>query len=228
MQHHQSLGNHLPYWNEASQEFAANLQGDYCYLTLLKKDDAHLIELYKILHEKTPAAHWTYLPYGPFANYEDFVCHITKDINLPGNCMYVIKNKENTEILGYIGYMNIVPIHGTIEIGHVNFSDKLKKTRTATETVYLLLNQAFKLGYRRVEWKCNNLNSGSKAAAQRFGFTYEGLFRQHYVFKQHSRDTAWFSMLDHEWPAIQNKFMQWLNPNNFDFEGNQKKRIQEF
>jgi RimJ/RimL family protein N-acetyltransferase len=119
--------------------------------------------------------------------------------------------------------MRIDPAMGVIELGNVNFSPRLQRSRVATEAVYLMLAHAFDgLGYRRFEWKCDSLNGPSRAAALRFGFTYEGLFRQATVYKGRSRDTAWYSMLDGEWPAVQQAFRTWLAPGNFDEAGQQR------
>ena len=127
---------------------------------------------------------------------------------------------------GMASYLNIVPANGCIEIGHIWFAPPLQKTRAATEAIFLMIRHAFEdLAYRRVEWKCNSLNEASKRAARRFGFTYEGTFRQHMVIKGRNRDTAWFAMLDHEWPAIRAAFERWLDPDNFDAAGRQRKSL---
>ena len=124
--------------------------------------------------------------------------------------------------------MRINPTHGVIEVGNVLFSPALQRTRAATEAMYLMARHAFEdLGYRRYEWKCNAQNDPSRRAAQRLGFTFEGIFRQHMVAKDRNRDTAWFSMLDHEWPARKQAFETWLNPANFDKRGNQLRSLVE-
>ena len=120
-------------------------------------------------------------------------------------------------------YLNIVPANGCIEIGHIWFAPPLQKTRAATEAIFLMIRHAFEdLAYRRVEWKCDSLNEASRRAARRFGFTYEGTFRQHMVVKGRNRDTAWFAMLDHEWPRVRAAFERWLDPDNFDAAGRQR------
>jgi RimJ/RimL family protein N-acetyltransferase len=120
-------------------------------------------------------------------------------------------------------YLNIVPANGCIEIGHIWFAPPLQRTRGATEAIFLMMRHVFDdLGYRRLEWKCDALNEGSKRAARRFGFTYEGTFRQHMVVKGRNRDTAWFSLLDREWPAVRAAFETWLAPDNFDTAGRQR------
>ena len=123
-------------------------------------------------------------------------------------------------------YLNIHPEHGSIEIGHIWFSELLRRRRAASEAIFLMIRQAFDgLGYRRVEWKCNAQNAASRRAALRFGFAFEGIFHQHLIVKGANRDSAWFSILDGEWPALREAFETWLDPANFDAEGNQKRSL---
>lgn len=136
---------------------------------------------------------------------------------------------DHTAVVGYISFLNIVPGNRTIEVGHVMYSPALQRTTPATEAVYLLLRYAFRdLGYRRVEWKCNDLNAGSRNAALRFGFTFEGVFRQHMIVRGRNRDTAWFSLLDSEWKedGVEEGFDDWLHPTNFDGTGRQRKLLE--
>lgn len=124
--------------------------------------------------------------------------------------------------------MRITPAHGVIEVGNILFSPALQRTRAATEAMYLMARHVFEdLGYRRYEWKCNAENAPSRRAALRFGFTFEGIFRQHMVVKGHNRDTAWFAMLDHEWPGRKRAFEAWLQPENFDDDGHQQRTLAE-
>lgn len=127
--------------------------------------------------------------------------------------------------VGYAFYLNIVPAMGSIEVGNINFSPSLQQTPAATEAMYLIMREAFALGYRRYEWKCNALNVPSRRAAQRFGFSWEGIFRQHYVVKGRNRDTAWFAMTDGDWPAINQAFQTWLSSHNFDATGGQRQSL---
>ncbi|KAG2412976.1 hypothetical protein HFD88_010535 [Aspergillus terreus] len=133
------------------------------------------------------------------------------------------------QVVGYYSLLRITPEHLSVEIGHVLFSSVLQKTVCATEALYLLLRYAFEtLGYRRVEWKCNSLNEGSRRAALRYGFTYEGTFRQHMVVKGRNRDTAWFSMLREEWDGgIKAAMEGWLDPGNFDDNGRQRRKLED-
>jgi RimJ/RimL family protein N-acetyltransferase len=137
----------------------------------------------------------------------------------------LVKLPENRP-LGIASYLRITPEFGVIEIGHIWFGVPLQRTTAATEAIYLLARHAFDdLGYRRLEWKCNALNAASRNAAQRFGFSFEGVFRNHQVVKGRNRDTAWFSITDDEWPAIRNAFEAWLAPENFDRDGLQKRTL---
>lgn len=141
---------------------------------------------------------------------------------------FAVVDRASGRAEGRQALMRIDPAHGVIEIGSIHWGPGMAGTRLATESLYLFGKHVFEtLGYRRFEWKCNNLNEPSKRAAQRFGFTYEGLFRQHMVAKGENRDTAWFSMLDGEWPALAQGFAAWLDPANFDAQGRQKRRLQD-
>jgi RimJ/RimL family protein N-acetyltransferase len=123
--------------------------------------------------------------------------------------------------------MRIDPRNGAIEVGNLNFSPLLQRKPAATEAMYLMMKRAFELGYRRYEWKCDSLNAPSRAAAQRLGFSYEGIFRQASVYKDRSRDTAWYAMIDSEWPELDKAFRRWLDPANFDAQGRQRDRLSE-
>ena len=130
--------------------------------------------------------------------------------------------------MGVASLMRIDPAAGVIEVGGINYSPALQRTPAATEAMYLMMRRVFdELGYRRYEWKCDSLNAASRAAAQRLGFTYEGMFRQATVYKARNRDTCWFSILDSEWPALKSGFEQWLAPDNFDTDGRQRKRLSQ-
>ena len=133
----------------------------------------------------------------------------------------------NEGAVGYAFYLNIVPQMGSIEVGNINFSPALQRTPAATEAMYLMMREAFDLGYRRYEWKCNALNMPSRRAAQRLGFSWEGIFRQHMVVKSRNRDTAWLAMIDQDWSALQVAFQTWLAPENFDAAGRQRTSLRD-
>jgi len=165
---------------------------------------------------------WDYLPYGPFRDFESFEEWLEAREKLPDPLSFAVIDHSNGRARGILTLMEIRPAAGVIEIGHIVFSPAMQRTSLATEAFFLAAEYVFdELGYRRLEWKCNAVNEASKRAAQRFGFTPEGVFRKHMIVKGRNRDTAWFSMLDDEWPARQSGFRAWLSPDNFDADGRQ-------
>ena len=166
---------------------------------------------------------WAYLQRGPFADRREFDEYLRQLAASEDPMCFAIVERRSGRAVGWVSYMRIEPAHRVIEVGNVVFSSALRRTAGATEAIYLMARNVFEvLGYRRFEWKCNSLNAASRRAALRFGFTFEGIFRQHMVVKGRSRDTAWFSMLDTEWPERKEAFEAWLRPSNFDGEGRQK------
>ena len=166
---------------------------------------------------------WDYLPYGPFETLDDF------EAFLEGTCLgsdllfYTIFDIASGRAVGMASYLRIDPQPGVIEVGHINYAPALQLSPAATEVMFLMMLQAFDdWGYRRYEWKCNNLNESSERATASLGFTFEGVFRQATVLKWRNRDTAWFSILDGEWPAARAAFEKWFDPANFDEEGQQR------
>jgi len=157
---------------------------------------------------------WDYLPYGPFAQRSDFDAWLAGHATASDPWFYSVVDQASGKVEGIISLMSIVPAHGRIEIGHVTFGAAMQRTPKGTEAIYLLGKAAFALGNRRLEWKCNGNNARSKRAAERFGFSFEGIFRQHMVVKGVNRDTAWYSILDGEWPAIAAGFERWLAADN--------------
>jgi len=138
---------------------------------------------------------------------------------------FTIRDASSGRACGVASYLNIVPSMGSVEVGHIHFSPLIQRAPIATEAMYLMMRRAFESGYRRYEWKCNALNQRSRRAAMRFGFSYEGLFRQHLVTKGHNRDTAWYACIDAEWPELKSAFETWLDPSNFDGEGRQRHKL---
>lgn len=141
--------------------------------------------------------------------------------------MFAIVDKQDNSVVGVASYLRITPTAGSIEVGHIHFSKSLQKTRAATEVMFLMADHVFELGYRRYEWKCDALNESSKKAALRFGFTFEGVFRQATVYKNRNRDTAWFALLDSDWPDVRKAYLQWLSSDNFDSQGQQIKSLSQ-
>ncbi len=165
---------------------------------------------------------WTYLPYGPFADAEALGSWLAEMAATDDPLFFAIMDEEGRPV-GVASYLRISPEMGSIEVGHIHYSPLLQRTRVATEAMYLMARRAFdELGYRRYEWKCDDLNAPSRAAAERLGFTYEGTFRQDRIYKGRNRDTAWYSITDAEWPAIRDAMETWLKPSNFDEHGRQR------
>jgi RimJ/RimL family protein N-acetyltransferase len=168
---------------------------------------------------------WTYLSYGPFADTGTFAKWVDSRIVLEDPYSYAILDRAGRAV-GILTLMSIRPEHRVIEVGHVLYSPALQHTPLATEAQYLLARYAFEtLRYRRYEWKCDALNAPSRRAALRYGFTYDGIFRQHLIVKGRNRDTAWFSMLDEDWPARKRNFETWLAAENFTADGRQKSSL---
>ncbi len=189
----------------------------------LRRHGRHLFEAYSA---DAQGAIWDYLPYGPFDAQSDLEeCYGA--LSAAGDPLfYAVVPSGSRKPEGVASFLNIVPAHGSIEIGHINFSPTLQNTCAATEALFLMMRHAMDdLGNRRLEWKCNNLNEGSKIAALRLGFTFEGVFRQHMVVKGRNRDSAWFSILNTEWPELRAAFQNWLDPQNFGEDGTQKTRL---
>ena len=185
---------------------------------------AHAESLYRLSHSRPEdAVLWIYLAYGPFADQGALAAWLEERARSEDPLFFALVEQASGEAAGMASYLNIVPANGSIEIGHIWFAPSMQKSRAATEAIYLLARHAFdELGYRRLEWKCDALNAASIRAARRFGFTYEGTFRQHMVVKGRNRDTAWFALLDREWPAVRSAFERWLAPANFDAAGRQR------
>jgi RimJ/RimL family protein N-acetyltransferase len=171
---------------------------------------------------------WDHLAYGPFADADVFMSWLEERAASEDPVFFTIVDQATGLPRGMASLMRIVPEHGVIEVGHIWFAPVLQRTRQATEAIFLMARYAFDgLGYRRLEWKCDSLNQPSRRAAERFGFTYEGVFRQHMVTKGRNRDTAWYSIVDGEWPRVRAAFEAWLDPANFDSSGRQHLSLSE-
>jgi RimJ/RimL family protein N-acetyltransferase len=169
---------------------------------------------------------WTYLPYGPYASAHEQEAALADQAASEDPVFFVVE--VNGRPRGIVSYLRITPEHGVVEIGHIWFGMSLQRTPAATEAIYLLARHVFDdLGWRRLEWKCNALNAASRRAAERFGFIFEGIFRKHMVVKGQNRDTAWYSIVDDEWPAVRDGFEAWLAAENFDDNGMQRRTLQE-
>ena len=169
---------------------------------------------------------WDFLPYGPFPERHVFNDWLNNHAASSDPYFFSIIDRASGQVQGMLSLMSIVPAHGRIEIGHVTFGAPMQRSPKSTEAVYLLAKHSFDLGYRRLEWKCNNGNARSKYAAERLGFSFEGVFRQHMVVKGQNRDTAWYSILDGEWPKVGAGFEAWLSETNQTADGQAKSLAQ--
>jgi RimJ/RimL family protein N-acetyltransferase len=170
---------------------------------------------------------WTYLAYGPFATLQSYRDWLNDTCLGSDPLFHAIVDLATDKAAGVASYLRITPAAGSIELGHINYSPALSRTPAATEAMYLLMKRAFALGYRRYEWKCDALNAPSRAAAQRLGLSFEGVFRQATVYKGRNRDTAWYAAIDEDWPALEDAFVRWLSPANFDPAGAQRTRLSD-
>ncbi len=194
------------------------LHGTYARLEPLDADK-HTPDLWEALVGADQL--WTYMPHGPFAAESDLRDWVESKQGDNDPYFYAILDQESGKALGVASYLRIDPGARSIEVGWITFSPQLQRSRIATDAMFVLMRNAFELGYRRYEWKCNVLNESSMRAAERLGMTYEGTFRQATVVKGRNRDTAWFAIVDSQWPAMRQAFEQWLDPANFDDQGNQ-------
>jgi RimJ/RimL family protein N-acetyltransferase len=220
----QPIGFPLPGWAPPPAPPRAPMQGRFCRLEPLDLD-RHAADLFAADAADVQGRSWTYLAYGPFrtlSDYRGWMCgHCLGDDPL----FFAILDLADDKAAGVASYLRITPDAGSIEVGGLHYSPRLQRSAAATEAMYLLMKGAFELGYRRYEWKCNALNAASRAAAQRLGLSFEGVFRQAAVHKGRNRDTAWYAAIDREWPALREAFQAWLDPDNFDAAGRQRTRL---
>jgi len=201
------------------------LLGKYCYLETVNVKK-HSKDLFKNFSKDKKGIDWIYMPQGPFKN-EISLKKYLKDKNLTGNpFFYTIYSKRLKTFCGLASYLRIKPQVGTIEVGYITYAKNLQRTVEATEAMFLMMKNAFdKLGYRRYEWKCDNLNERSRKAALRLGFKFEGIFRQATIYKNRNRDTAWYSIIDKEWKKHKKKYLTFLKKSNFTDKLKQKRKL---
>jgi RimJ/RimL family protein N-acetyltransferase len=218
----QPIGAPLPGWTPRPRPPRTPMEGRFCRLEPI--DAArHTDELFAAFAESKDGAIWTYLAYGPFAAKDELRALLASREGVEDPIMYAIRDKALDRALGVATHMRIDPPAGVIEVGGITYGPALQRTPVSTEAMFLMMRRAFdELGYRRYEWKCDALNAPSRAAAQRLGFRFEGIFRQATVYKGRNRDTAWFSIIDGEWPPLRDAFERWLDPANFDAQGRQR------
>ena len=223
----QPVGFALPHWTPPVFPPHETLAGKYCRLEPLSAT-RHARDIHDAQAEDARGERWTYSFAGPYANFAAFETWAREAEKSRDPQFYAVIELSANRAAGYASYMRIEPRHGVIESGNIYFSPRLAKTRAATEAIYLLVANAFALGYRRFEWKCDSCNLPSRAAATRFGFTYEGLFRQAIVNKARNRDTTWFAIIDRDWNGgLKEAYERWLAPDNFDESGRQKLRLSQ-
>ena len=217
----QPVGLAVSGWDPPSRPTLSRIEGRYCTLERLDPE-RHTKLLFEAFQLDPSGSDWTYLPYGPFEHSVSFHDWATKIAADSDPLFYTILD-GTAQPTGMASFLRINPMMGSIEVGHIHFAQSLQRTQAATEVMYLMMRHAFDdLGYRRYEWKCDDLHVKSRAAAIRLGFTYEGTHRQARIYKGRNRDTAWYSIIDTEWPRLRNAFEAWLDPSNFDALGVQK------
>jgi len=220
----QPIGHRLPEWTPPPRPPREPMLGRFCRVEPLALE-RHAAELHAANSADTDGRMWTYLAYGPFPSLDDYRAWVQQSCLGDDPFFHAIVDSATGRAGGVASYLRIDPPAGSIEVGHLAFAPALQRTPAATEAIFLLLQRAFALGYRRFEWKCNALNAPSRVAAQRLGLSFEGVFRQATVVKGHNRDTAWYAAIDAEWPALESAFTQWLDPANFDDQGRQQLRL---
>lgn len=222
----QPVGFVVPGWKPPAHPGRDPMPGRFCRLESLDPD-RHARALFDANAADTEGRSWTYLPYGPFESFETYRAWMEQSCRRSDPLFFSILEGVGGVPAGLAGYLRIDPQAGSIEVGHLKFSPRMQRTPMATEAMFLMMQRAFELGYRRYEWKCHSLNAPSRAAALRLGFSFEGIFRQATVVKGRSRDTAWYSVIDQDWPRLRAAFEQWLSPANFDGQGTQRVALSE-
>ena len=204
------------------------LEGRHCRLVPL--EERHAGELFQELCVDSPSQTWTYLPVGPFDEVEQMADHVRTLRVTPAMTPLAILVPDSLtpdgRAVGVATYLRNEPVHGCVEVGFITMGTTLQRTTASTEALVLMARHVFDLGYRRYEWKCDSLNEPSRRAAQRLGFTFEGVFVQAQVVKGRNRDTAWYAMTDRDWPRVRSAYDAWLAPANFDDQGRQLAPLQ--
>jgi RimJ/RimL family protein N-acetyltransferase len=219
----QPVGEALPNWTVPPRPARETMVGGYCRVEPLDCE-RHAQSLWSAFALDTEKSGWTYLSQGPYETFAQFRAWCAGAAASDDPLFFAVVDGLQGPT-GVAAYLRITPDAGSIEVGHIHLSPVLQRTAAATEAMYLMMRQAFSLGYRRYEWKCDALNAASRAAAERLGFTFEGIFRQALVYKGRNRDTAWYSVIDREWPSLRDAFEQWLASENFDRDGRQRERL---
>jgi len=224
----QPIGEAIPNWQPVPTPPCTAMEGQYCQVEPIDAD-RHGRDLFEAFRSDGQERNWTYLPYGPFETEGELQDWMAKMCFGHDPFFHAIVDSKTGKAVGVASYLRIEPTVGVIETGHIHYSPLLQRTPAATETMFLMMRRIFsELGYRRYEWKCDALNAPSRRAAERLGFRFEGIFRQATIYKGRNRDTAWYSILDEEWPDLERAFSSWLDPSNFDERGQQKISLSDF
>lgn len=221
----QPIGFAVPDWQGRARPPRSAMESARCRVEPLEPG-RHAQDLFEAYAAWPDARHWTYLPYGPFPDAGDFRRWLTEMGAGEDPMFHAIVERVSGRALGLAAFLRIAPAVGVIEVGHISYSARLQDTVLATEAMFLMMRRVFdELGYRRYEWKCDALNAPSRRAALRLGFRFEGIFRQATLYRGRNRDTAWYAIIDREWPALRGAFERWLAPANFDADGRQRARL---
>ena len=221
----QPIGNPVSEWSRRQPPTHAAIDGRFCRLEPINAA-RHGNALFAANATAPDERAWTYLFTEPFTHREDFRLYLEKMETSSDPLFFAVVDNKTQRAVGYLSLMRIDHVHGVMEVGNINYSPLLQRTPGGTEALYLLMDLAFStLGYRRLEWKCDSLNAPSRNAALRYGFTFEGTFRQAVIYKARSRDTAWFSIIDSEWPIIKHALERWLSPDNFEPDGSRRRSL---
>lgn len=222
----QPIGPVVVGWTAPERPPDTPMLGRFCRVEPLDLK-RHAADLQAANRTDTEQRMWTYLAYGPFDSLDGYVAWMEQLSRAGDAFFHAIVDNATEKAVGVASYLRIDPPNGAIEVGHIAYSPLLQRTPVATEAMYLMMERVFTLGYRRYEWKCDALNAPSRAAAQRLGFSFEGVFRQATIYKGRNRDTAWYAIIDQEWPALQAAYVRWLDPANFDDAGRQRLRLSD-
>ena len=221
----QPVGFPVAGWRERPRPTRTAMTGRYCAVEPLQPG-GHAADLYQAYMEDKEHRVWTYMSYGPFHTFEDYRRWLESYGTGDDPLFHAVIDLKSSRAAGVASYLNLKPDVGVVEVGHISYSPQLQKTPAVTEAMFLMMRRAFdELGYRRYEWKCDALNAASRTAAERLGFVFEGVFRQATIYKGRNRDTAWYSIIDAQWPALKKAIERWLEPGNFDAQGRQRLRL---
>ncbi|WP_321960345.1 GNAT family protein [Paraburkholderia sp. J7] len=218
----QPIGDPVTGWQPRERPARVTIEGQFCRIEPIDLD-RHAADLFEAYGAAADGRDWTYLFAEPFTDFAAFREYLAKAAASSDPFHYAVIDRASGKAVGTFALMRIEPVHGVIEVGSVTFSPRLKQTPVSTEAQYLLMRYVFDdLGYRRYEWKCDSLNAPSRKTALRLGFQFEGIFRQAIVYKGRNRDTAWFAVIDQDWPLVKAAFEKWLSKENFDAHGQQR------